>query len=142
MMMKNNLGNNYLDILKNFMTGLHLPTSYRVSVKEACEAITLSGGIPILAHPKEYELRYDINIEDYIERLIEAGIKGIEIYNSIHTVEDTKRYERLAKKYNLLTTGGSDFHGESKNQVEVGNLVKDKENFKRISKLTILNFLK
>ena len=44
---------------------------------------------------------------------MEIGLNGIEIYNSIHTLNDVKRYLELAKKYNLITTGGSDFHGVS-----------------------------
>lgn len=142
MMMKKNLGTTYLEILKKFMTGLHLPTSYRVSVDEACNAIISSNGIPVLAHPKEYELRYNIKIEDYIERLIEAGIKGIEVYNSIHTVEDTKRYRKLAKKYKLITTGGSDYHGPAKHKVEIGTLVKDVEKLRRIGKISLIDNIK
>ena len=137
-MIQNGYGKSYQEILKKYMTGLKLPTSYRVSVKEACDAIMASGGIPILAHPKEYELRYDINIKEYIEELIADGIKGIEIYNSIHEKKDVKRYEKLAKKYNLLTTGGSDFNGESKSKVEDGQIIKNKEKIKKYKKLTIL----
>lgn len=142
MMMKKNLGTTYLEILKKFMTGLHLPTSYRVSVKEACGAIVASGGIPVLAHPKEYELRYNIKIEDYIEKLIDAGVKGIEVYNSIHTVKDTKRYIKLAKKYKLITTGGSDYHGPLKHKVEIGTLVSNEEKLKRINKISIIDYIK
>ncbi len=137
-MIENGYGKTYQEILKKYMTGLKLPTSYRVSVKEACDAIIASGGIPVLAHPKEYELRYNINIKDYIEDLIEDGIKGIEIYNSIHEKKDVKRYEKLAKKYHLLTTGGSDFHGESKSKVETGQIIKNCENIKKYKKITIL----
>lgn len=125
MMIKNNIGSDYKEILKKYMTGLHLPTSYRVSVNEASDAIKSSGGIPVLAHPKEYELRYDIKIEDYIENLIAAGIRGIEVYHSIHSKEDIKRYLEIAHKYNLITTGGSDFHGPSKSSVTLGTLSKD-----------------
>ena len=137
-MIQNGYGKSYQEILKKYMTGLKLPTSYRVSVKEACDAIISSGGIPVLAHPKEYELRYDIDIKDYIEDLIEDGIKGIEIYNSIHLISDVKRYEKLAKKYNLLTTGGSDFHGESKNNVSVGQIVKNYEDVEKYKNASIL----
>ena len=137
-MIKNGYGKSYQEILKKYMTGLKLPTSYRVSVKEACDAIISSGGIPVLAHPKEYELRYDIDIKDYIKDLIEDGIKGIEIYNSIHLTSDVKRYEKLAKKYNLLTTGGSDFHGESKNNVSVGQIVKNYEEVENYKNASIL----
>lgn len=71
-------------------------------------------GVSILAHPKEIEEDYNVNIEDIIEEFLEIGIDGIEVYNSIHTLKDIKKYLLLAKKYNLLTTAGSDFHGTSK----------------------------
>ena len=64
--------------------------------------------------------------------------KGIEIYNSIHLTSDVKRYEKLAKKYNLLTTGGSDFHGESKNNVSVGQIVKNYEEVENYKNASIL----
>lgn len=139
MMMENNIGSSYIDILRNYMTGLHLPTSYRVSVKEACDAIISSGGIPVLAHPKEYELRYDIDIEDYIEELIAAGIRGIEVYNSIHSKEDSERYIKLAHKYNLVMAGGSDFHGETKSKIDVGEIVHNIEDINEYEYLDILD---
>ena len=41
-----------------------------------------------------------------------AGIDGIEIFNSKHTLSDIKRYLKLAKRENILISGGSDFHGK------------------------------
>ena len=139
MMMKNNIGESYSEILKNYMTGLHLPTSYRVSVSDACDAIKKSNGIPVLAHPKEYELRYGIKIEDILEELISDGIMGIEVYNSIHTLDDSVRYLRLAKKYNLLITGGSDYHGASKSKVLLGNIINNIDDIKAYEHLTIVD---
>lgn len=127
---KNNFGDDYTYLLKNYMTGLHPSISYRVDIKDACLSIKNSGGTPVLAHPKEYETRYNIKIEDYIEELIKSGILGIEVFHSIHTLEDTLRYLSICKKYNLLITGGSDYHGKSKNNTKIGDYIKlDNEHF-------------
>lgn len=73
-----------------------------------------AGGVSILAHPGEIERDYNVCIEDIIENFLDVGINGIEAYNSIHSLRDVKRYLLLAKKYNLLVTAGSDFHGSIK----------------------------
>ena len=41
----------------------------------------------------------------------EEGLSGIEAYHSGHTKEDIEKYLELAKKYDLVITSGSDFHG-------------------------------
>ena len=58
--------------------------------------------------------------------IFEKGIDGIEVYNSVHTLEDVKRYLLLAKKYNLLITGGSDFHGSTHPERILGYTTKQK----------------
>ena len=121
---KNNLGDDYEYLLKNYMTGLHPSISYRSNLSAACAAIKDSGGTPVLAHPKEYEKRYNIKIEDYIKELIKCGIEGLEVFHSIHTKEDILRYLDICKKYNLLISGGSDFHGKSKNNTHIGDYLK------------------
>jgi predicted metal-dependent phosphoesterase TrpH len=87
--------------------------NHRSNASEIIKTIKQANGISVLAHPKEIEEEYRINIDDIIRKYIELGIDGIEIYNSIHTLKDVKRYIEIAKKYNLITTGGSDFHGSS-----------------------------
>ena len=119
-LIKNNFGTNYLEIKNNYLTNLHCKTSYRANIKKVCKVIKASGGIPILAHPKEIELRYGVKLESIIKELIKCGIKGIEVYHSIHTNKDIEKYLNIAHKYNLLISGGSDFHQEnSKNNIGV-----------------------
>lgn len=123
-LMKNNLGSNYLEIRDNYLTNLHCKTSYRANIKSVCKAVKTSGGIPILAHPKEYELRFGIKIENIIKDLMKCGIMGIEVYHSIHSNEDIKRYLDIANKYNLIISGGSDYH-TSKGKKELGKITKE-----------------
>ena len=89
-----------------------------------CKVIKQASGIPILAHPKELELRYGIRLENIIKDLIKCGIKGIEVYHSIHDDKDIVRYLNIANKYNLLISGGSDFHSSNSSK-KLGLLSKE-----------------
>jgi len=47
--------------------------------------------------------------DDLIPKLVEYGLKGIEVYN-YKTAKNVKKYKKIAKKYGLVETGGSDYH--------------------------------
>ncbi|MGM9877808.1 MAG: PHP domain-containing protein [Bacilli bacterium] len=106
---------------------------------ECLELITNSGGIPVLAHPKSLQLsekEFLILLKD----MINCGLKGIEVYHSSHTKEEMQYYLEIANKYNLLISGGSDFHGKTvKPNIELGT--GDNNNLK-IKKLSLLNKIK
>jgi len=123
-LIKNNFGTNYLEIRENYLTNLNCKISYRANIKKVCKAIKKAGGIAVLAHPKEMELRYGVKLENHIKELIKCGIKGIEVYHSLHTESDINRYLKVANKYNLLISGGSDYHYEKGNK-KLGLLSKE-----------------
>ena len=50
---------------------------------------------------------------DHIEEYVEHGLRGIEVYHYKHKPYDIKKYLRIAEKYSLIVTGGSDCHGSS-----------------------------
>ncbi|MGL5313391.1 MAG: PHP domain-containing protein [Peptostreptococcaceae bacterium] len=86
-----------------------------IDINDAIEAIIQDNGIPVLAHPgqlKSYEL---------LEELAEKGLIGVEKYHISHNEEDYKKIDELAKKYSLVITGGSDFHGTYGKDVTVGS---------------------
>ena len=87
---------------------------FKMTPLDAIELIRKSGGIPVLAHPMMN------NRDEIIPSLVEAGLLGIEVYypNCSETV--IKYYEEIAKKHNLITTGGSDAHGRSKENTFIG----------------------
>ncbi|NLW47668.1 MAG: PHP domain-containing protein [Firmicutes bacterium] len=75
---------------------------------ETFEAIALlreAGGISVLAHPGR------MANDGLVARLVAKGLQGIEAYYPTHTKEQTERYLKMAAKYDLIITGGSDFHG-------------------------------
>lgn len=111
------------EAFKKYLFNVHSSIFYRMDAKLVIDAIHKAGGIAILAHPKKIEDKYNIDIEDFLPDLVEIGIDGIEIYNSLHYNEDSKRYEEIATKYNLLISGGSDYHGPNvKPNVKLGYL--------------------
>ncbi len=73
-----------------------------------------AGGIPVLAHP--IFLKQDALIEQFVRE----GLVGLEVYHSSHTQEMIRRYEAMADALNLLKTGGSDYHGSSKEGLPIG----------------------
>lgn len=91
----------------------------KLTPEAAIEAIAASGGLPVLAHPKYLEMTEE-ELDGLVCRLVKAGLKGIEVYYSTHSLEETEQYWGLAKKYQLLLTGGSDFHGSSKSEISLG----------------------
>lgn len=81
---------------------------YKLTSEEGIALIRESGGVAVLAHPGAHHL------EEGIPAWIDAGLQGIEVSHSEHNHEDEQKYRALAQKYNLLMTGGSDFHGEDR----------------------------
>ena len=73
-------------------------------INEVIEVIHNAGGQAVLAHPK-------LVGDDALVEEICKKVDALEVYYPCHTVEDMKHYKILASQYNLLVTGGSDFHG-------------------------------
>jgi predicted metal-dependent phosphoesterase TrpH len=88
--------------------------------EEGVEAITEAGGIPVLAHPI-YLRKEGREMDALLERLKSAGLKGIETYYSDNTPRQTKATLKHAERNGLAVTGGSDFHGEFRPEVELGS---------------------
>ncbi|MCX8123355.1 MAG: PHP domain-containing protein [Spirochaetes bacterium] len=88
-----------------------------IPTKEGIEVIKASGGIPVLAHPKF------VSGEEHLQKIVSMGIMGIEAISSYHTKQEVEYFKEFAKKYNLLVTAGSDFHGPtSKPKVSLGGI--------------------
>lgn len=83
--------------------------SQRLTPQEAIKFVLRYGGIPVLAHPKQLHLNL-VEMERYVEQLVGYGLAGIEAHYFTHTMFERNYYCRLARKYKLITTGGSDFH--------------------------------
>jgi hypothetical protein len=104
--------NRYLD----FRAPAYVP-HYKLSPVEAIRLIAEVGGIPVFAHPAIS------NSDEIIPDLVAEGLRGLEVYYPGYQPERIERYLGLARKYGLLVTGGSDFHGQdSGREVKLGDL--------------------
>ena len=83
-------------------------------IEEAIAAVAEGGGISVIAHPVRLGIRDHGREEEFIGRLAGEGVRGIEVWHSDQTPADSERYLRLAKKFDLIPTGGTDFHGGNK----------------------------
>ena len=66
------------------------------------------GAIPIWAHP--YLFRGG-EVEAVLPEFVAAGLMGLEVYHPTHSPSQVKKLEALCAEYNLLKSGGSDYHG-------------------------------
>jgi len=90
---------------------------YKLSPEEAIKLVVRAGGIPVFAHPAVS------NCDQIIPDLMAVGLGGIEVYYGGHDQRQTKHYLGLARKFGLLMTGGSDYHGfRSGREVELGDI--------------------
>lgn len=82
----------------------------------AIELIHQSGGLAVMAHP-------GLNrTDEVIPDLVEAGLDGIECFHTKHPLPTAEHYLRIANRFDLLVTGGSDCHGMSKGKPLIGTM--------------------
>ncbi|MDQ0163320.1 PHP domain-containing protein [Aeribacillus alveayuensis] len=90
------------------------------SVTDAIRLIHEAGGLAFLAHPGIYSFPIAI------KPLVANGLDGIEVFHSKHSESETKKWLEIACHYQLLISGGSDFHGpNSRNPYPIGSVKMD-----------------
>ena len=94
---------------------------FRVKCSKAIDAILGAGGIPVLAHPSLLEYESENQLDDLIGQLKQMGIQGVEVYYPEHTADQTRLFAELARRHDLLLTGGTDFHGSIHPDIEMGS---------------------
>ena len=88
----------------------------KITPAAAVRVIRAAGGLAVLAHPGWGA--HDAMVPE----LVAAGLDGIEVYYPDHSPAQVERYTALARRYGLLMTGGTDFHGgEIATRVAVGS---------------------
>ena len=91
----------------------------KITPYKAVDLILTAGGLPILAHPILYRMS-DARLDALTANLKNAGLVGIEAIYSTYTPSEERQIRRLAAKYDLLISGGSDFHGANKPGLDLG----------------------
>jgi hypothetical protein len=92
----------------------HVPRK-RLAPEDAVRLLRRAGGVPVYAHPGLADR------DALIPALVEAGLMGIECYYAEHSAAQRGAYVELCRRYGLVATGGSDFHGPSVRAATLGN---------------------
>jgi predicted metal-dependent phosphoesterase TrpH len=89
---------------------------FKMSAADAINLIHHAGGVAVMAHP-------GLNrTDEVIPGMVEAGLDGIECFHTKHLPATAEHYLRLAERFRLLITGGSDCHGLSKGKPLIGTV--------------------
>jgi 3',5'-nucleoside bisphosphate phosphatase len=102
---------------------------FRFSPSEAIRLIREAGGVAVLAHPCL------LKRDELIPLFVEYGLQGLEAWYPEQNRVTTNFYLALAKQYNLVATGGSDFHGGGKPDVKLGSAKVPYEAVENLKKL-------
>ena len=90
---------------------------YKIGTLDAILMIKNAGGLSFLAHPS-----CDLP-EKLIIEFIKRGLNGIEVLHPRHSQRDIDYFRAIIKQYNILESGGSDYHSEQGNQAQIGEYV-------------------
>ena len=99
--------------------GKYVPTKDELTPERVMQMFYDGRIWPSLAHPVQYHLDED-SLVQLIAELKAMGLRGIEAWHSSQSWQDTARLQTIARLAGLIPTGGSDFHGSSKPDVEIG----------------------
>jgi predicted metal-dependent phosphoesterase TrpH len=98
---------------------------FKLTPADACRAIVGAGGLPSLAHPLG-DVIDDVDglagLEVRLAELCEAGLVGMEVYYPRHTAQMIARLLALTRRFGLVPTGGSDYHGPMPEKAELGSI--------------------
>ena len=112
--------------IKRYLSGV--PGRDRIDAKTAIDAIRVSGGIAVWAHPLGGEGERRLTEEEFrrkLDVLLADGIQGLECRYSRYSREESALLLRCAQTHGLIATGGSDYHGSVKQGILPGQLGTD-----------------
>ncbi len=91
----------------------------KITPFEAVKLIKMGGGLAFFAHPALCRMNHD-RLRAMIKNLKEAGLTGLEAIYSTNTSKEEKNMLQIAQEFDLLVSGGSDFHGSNKPFIHLG----------------------
>ena len=92
---------------------------FRLTPEECIQIILGAGGVPAMSHPLTLKMKPD-ELREYVGHLRDMGLQGIEVFYSEHGPKHVEQYRTLAGEFDLVMTGGSDFHGDVNPGIELG----------------------
>lgn len=108
------------DAFKQYLSeskGFYIPPK-RLDACETVRFIKSIGAVAVLAHP--FLNLDEKGLREFLPLAVHAGLDGMEIYYSKFTPEETALAGRIADEFDLLPSGGTDFHGENKPDINLG----------------------
>lgn len=93
----------------------------RLLPEEAIALARESGGVPVLAHPHTLGITTASEMADLLTRLKRAGLVGLEALYGAYRRHEREGYADLARRFDLVPSGGSDYHGTYKPGLMLGS---------------------
>ena len=91
----------------------------RLSPAESIALIHNAGGVAVLAHPYQLNLSSYERVDKLVGELAQLGLDGVEAVYSRHNAFQRTSYADIATRHGLLVTGGSDYHGSYKPDIDI-----------------------
>lgn len=92
----------------------------KLEAEDAIRLISNAGGIAGIAHPHSLNIDDPEKLHNVIKSFVQMGLGAIEAYYPQHTDKQTRLFLKIAEEFDLVVTGGTDFHGSNKPGVELG----------------------
>ena len=123
---------------------VYVGRAFSLTVEAAIELTHAAGGVAVLAHPGIYHRVQDI--DNAIQRMIDAGLDGIEIHYpyakesrrslpGLSSAQLETHFGDIARRHDLLVTGGSDYHGARKS-IDLGECGLSQAQWQRLQERT------
>ena len=94
--------------------------------ERAVALVLEANGVPIFAHPGTTKK------DDRLVQLVACGLRGLEVFCQYHFPSTREHYASLAARHGLLVSGGSDFHGERKENTPLGAATVDMQSLEQL----------
>jgi len=92
----------------------------KLDLKSALDLIHSANGVAVLAHPISLFYTTYQQYENVLDEMINMGLDGLEVYYYSHDWHFKNFLLQYSEDRNLIITGGSDFHGDKKPNIELG----------------------
>lgn len=120
---ENNICSNPQEIWNKYLDKVPYGKGELINVEDAIDMIIKSGGVAMLAHyNKEIGFKgyTKEEIEENIKYLVKKGLSGVELYYPSFKREDYEFLNYIIDKYDLIYSGGTDFHGKNRKDINLG----------------------
>jgi predicted metal-dependent phosphoesterase TrpH len=91
------------------------------TLRQAVTWIRNAGGVAVVAHPGRYKFS-ELAFDEFLTEFKQYGGAAMEVVTGSHTVDQYDYYARIATRYGLMASRGSDFHGPAESRVDLGAL--------------------